>query len=363
MNVSFIFFNWYFLDVLLSLVRTKSIGHLRDPRRLIVALSRARLGLYVFCRYKLFSNCFELGPVFKQMGKRPMDSLWLRGGERYFLKSSKASGIGPPFVVDLKRSFEDTGLESLSPTHFVSSKSKKVGESGKDQIQGSIMETRTFNSAQDEKIVWKVKAGYESLVYKMESVEHMGQYTQQMVKEVVLQLKASSNPSLEPTQLVTSIPIPSPSNSKTLTHQISGSQRPMDVDDDGDSLKDFSVQEIQDEVSVDSWIQVEVSGSQELLESQTSIDKVEALNSPKTTSIKEPQSKKSEGSKIVKGKPGNSVKTLISDVESPAREPEVELGKNDSESKVKKSKSITPKKKNNKAIIATQPRSSSRRKK
>jgi intron-binding protein aquarius len=37
-------------DVLLSLVRTKAVGHLRDVRRLIVAMSRARLGLYVFCR-------------------------------------------------------------------------------------------------------------------------------------------------------------------------------------------------------------------------------------------------------------------------------------------------------------------------
>jgi len=37
-------------DVLLSLVRTKTVGHLRDVRRLIVAMSRARLGLYVFCR-------------------------------------------------------------------------------------------------------------------------------------------------------------------------------------------------------------------------------------------------------------------------------------------------------------------------
>jgi len=34
--------------ILLSLVRTKTVGHLRDVRRLVVAMSRARLGLYVF---------------------------------------------------------------------------------------------------------------------------------------------------------------------------------------------------------------------------------------------------------------------------------------------------------------------------
>lgn len=50
--------------VLLSLVRTKTIGHLRDVRRLVVAMSRARLGLYVFANVALFSNCFELSPTF-----------------------------------------------------------------------------------------------------------------------------------------------------------------------------------------------------------------------------------------------------------------------------------------------------------
>lgn len=36
--------------VLLSLVRSKAVGHIRDMRRLVVAVSRARLGLYVFGR-------------------------------------------------------------------------------------------------------------------------------------------------------------------------------------------------------------------------------------------------------------------------------------------------------------------------
>ena len=45
---------------MLSLVRTERIGHLRDPRRLIVALSRARLGLYVFGKLSLFKGYPEL---------------------------------------------------------------------------------------------------------------------------------------------------------------------------------------------------------------------------------------------------------------------------------------------------------------
>ena len=52
-------------------MRTRSVGHLRDVRRLVVAMSRARLGLYVFCRLSLFNSCFELQPVFQQLGKRP----------------------------------------------------------------------------------------------------------------------------------------------------------------------------------------------------------------------------------------------------------------------------------------------------
>ena len=46
--------------ILLSLVRTESVGHLRDVRRLVVAMSRARLGLYVFGNHKLFGSCLEL---------------------------------------------------------------------------------------------------------------------------------------------------------------------------------------------------------------------------------------------------------------------------------------------------------------
>ena len=51
--------------VLLSLVRTRAVGHLRDVRRLVVAMSRARLGLYVFGRAPLFASCYELQPTFQ----------------------------------------------------------------------------------------------------------------------------------------------------------------------------------------------------------------------------------------------------------------------------------------------------------
>ena len=57
--------------ILLSLVRTMSVGHFRDVRRLVVAMSRARLGTYVFGRKELFEQCYELMPALKHLLKFP----------------------------------------------------------------------------------------------------------------------------------------------------------------------------------------------------------------------------------------------------------------------------------------------------
>lgn len=51
--------------VLLSLVKTKTMGHLRDVRRMTVAVSRARYGLYVFGYLSLFSSNTDFKPVLK----------------------------------------------------------------------------------------------------------------------------------------------------------------------------------------------------------------------------------------------------------------------------------------------------------
>ncbi|KAJ4994089.1 intron-binding protein aquarius [Stagonosporopsis vannaccii] len=68
--------------IILSLVRTKSIGYLRDIRRLTVALSRARLGLYILGRRTVFESVFELKPAFDVLFKRP-DELSLVTGEMH----------------------------------------------------------------------------------------------------------------------------------------------------------------------------------------------------------------------------------------------------------------------------------------
>ena len=56
--------------IILSLVRTKAVGHLRDVRRLVVAVSRARLGLYVFCRKSVFCSCHELRRTMDQFAAK-----------------------------------------------------------------------------------------------------------------------------------------------------------------------------------------------------------------------------------------------------------------------------------------------------
>lgn len=67
-------------DVLLSLTRTTRAGYLRDIRRLTVAFSRARLGLYVFGRRAVFEACYELKQAFDILLARP-DKLALVTGE------------------------------------------------------------------------------------------------------------------------------------------------------------------------------------------------------------------------------------------------------------------------------------------
>lgn len=85
--------------VLLSLVRTKAVGHVRDIRRLVVAMSRARLGLYVFCRKSLFSNCFELARTFALLNARP-DKLQLVPGEAFPSTRAVSDAVAAPYQVE-----------------------------------------------------------------------------------------------------------------------------------------------------------------------------------------------------------------------------------------------------------------------
>lgn len=64
------------------MTRTSRVGYLRDVRRLTVALSRARLGLYILGRREIFEACYELRPAFDLLLQRP-DKLALVTGEMF----------------------------------------------------------------------------------------------------------------------------------------------------------------------------------------------------------------------------------------------------------------------------------------
>lgn len=85
--------------ILLSLVRTRFVGHLRDVRRLVVAMSRARLGLYVFCRRSLFEQCYELQPTFQLLLQRP-DRLALNLTEVTPYTERPVADTGPVHLVN-----------------------------------------------------------------------------------------------------------------------------------------------------------------------------------------------------------------------------------------------------------------------
>lgn len=68
--------------ILLSLVRTGAVGHIRDLRRAVVALSRAKYGLYVFGRASVFKACADLTPALAPLWAVP-NRLHLLVGEMY----------------------------------------------------------------------------------------------------------------------------------------------------------------------------------------------------------------------------------------------------------------------------------------
>ncbi|KAL1367940.1 hypothetical protein AAHE18_02G085100 [Arachis hypogaea] len=94
--------------ILLSLVRTRFVGHLRDVRRLVVAMSRARLGLYVFCRRSLFEQCYELQPTFQLLLQRP-DHLALNLSEITSYTERNVEDPGPKHHIHLVNSIEEMG--------------------------------------------------------------------------------------------------------------------------------------------------------------------------------------------------------------------------------------------------------------
>ncbi|KAJ2259755.1 hypothetical protein GGI01_003439 [Coemansia sp. RSA 376] len=88
--------------VILSLVRTRNVGHIRDLRRLTVALSRARLGLYVVGCRRVFETCFELQVAVQRLLANG-DQLSLCPDERFGEQADARKAVVVEGVEDMGR--------------------------------------------------------------------------------------------------------------------------------------------------------------------------------------------------------------------------------------------------------------------
>ncbi|KAL8849100.1 MAG: hypothetical protein Q9221_005904 [Calogaya cf. arnoldii] len=100
--------------VILSLVRTTRVGYLRDIRRLTVALSRARLGLYILGRRSVFEDCNEIREAFLHLFARS-NQLLVTTGEMF--PTSR-------LVEDEVKATEMAGVEHLGQYVFEMTKAK-----------------------------------------------------------------------------------------------------------------------------------------------------------------------------------------------------------------------------------------------
>ena len=127
--------------VILSMVRTKAPGYLRDIRRLTVALSRARLGLYVLGRREVFESSLELREAFEVLFERP-NKLALVTGEMFPAERG---------VEDVVEAVEMEGVEHLGSYVFEMTKAKvEALKKGGGMLPPSAAETKMDEEEDEE---------------------------------------------------------------------------------------------------------------------------------------------------------------------------------------------------------------------
>lgn len=153
-------------DVILSLTRTRSIGYLRSIRRLTVALSRARLGLYILGRRSVFESCFELKPAFDILFAKP-DVLQIATGEMYGSSTRKVDE-----VLEEGRAADMEGVEHLGKYVYEMTKAKveamKAG--GGALTDGEKMDGVEGPAGEDEDVPEKI----EDILVASEEMEDLG---------------------------------------------------------------------------------------------------------------------------------------------------------------------------------------------
>uniref|UniRef100_A0A914YCM7 Intron-binding protein aquarius n=1 Tax=Panagrolaimus superbus TaxID=310955 RepID=A0A914YCM7_9BILA len=149
--------------IILSLVRTNHVGHLRDVRRLIVALSRARLGLYILGRVNLFRNCFELTPAFNQLCQRSL-KLELLPSELYDTERLAADKLpmepvviqDADHIVRFSHEFYVNNLEFISVRYQQELETKRAKER-ENQADDVEMEAEIVEEEVSEPVVEEVQ--------------------------------------------------------------------------------------------------------------------------------------------------------------------------------------------------------------
>jgi intron-binding protein aquarius len=135
-------------------VRSRTIGYLRDVRRLTVALSRARLGLYILGRHQVFGACLELKPAFDILGQRP-HKLILTTGEMF------------PTTRRLDQSIEGTameGVEHLGQYVYEMTQAKIKALGGDASIMDEIPTDQAFNDDDEDEDILPAKGEEQSSV-------------------------------------------------------------------------------------------------------------------------------------------------------------------------------------------------------
>ena len=127
--------------VILSLTRTKSVGFLRDIRRLTVALSRARLGLYILGRQELWEQCYELAPAMSILMQRPTN-LMVTTGEMH----PTNRGVEEARVSEV----EMTGVEHLGQYVYEMTQAKVKAMGGQVQIETAPIEEEGYVDGEDD---------------------------------------------------------------------------------------------------------------------------------------------------------------------------------------------------------------------
>jgi len=144
------------LDIILSLTRTSRPGYLRDLRRLTVALSRARLGLYILGRRTLFESCFELRPAFEKLFARP-SKLSLVTGEMYPTARRVDEEVQEGQVAEMD------GVEHLGQYVFEMTKAKVEALKKGDGALPPVAQTREDSDAEEEGVDGEEDLGPEEV--------------------------------------------------------------------------------------------------------------------------------------------------------------------------------------------------------